>query len=91
MSLTQILEDHASYVLLFIIIAGYLFLKKVLTEKRFENRQYLFDDPYQVARLTIETYEKKNPEMLMSLSNVSKIKGMIDYLVAKMLAVGQTS
>lgn len=87
MSLLQYLEDHASYVLLFIIIIGYLFLKKVLTEKRFKNRQYMFDDPYEIAKLMVEQYQKKNPEALISLGNVSKMKEMIDFLVAKILAV----
>lgn len=91
MTVTEFLENHASYILLFIIIIGYLFLKKVLTEKRFKNRQFVFDDPYEVAQLTVKEYQKKNPEMLVSLGNLTKIKELTDFIVAKILSVNDAS
>lgn len=83
----QFLESYGSYLLLFFIIIGYLFLKKFLTTKRFSNFQYFYDNPEEVARMMVKTYQKKNPQMLVSLSNLETIKNILDMIVAQILTV----
>lgn len=83
----EFFEKYGSYAIMFLIVVGYLILKSFLTKKRQANTQYFFDNPEEVARLMVKEYKKKNPEMLIGLSNLEKMKDMISFISAKLMAV----
>src|SRR3990167_6658097 len=86
-SLGGFLEKYASFLLIFGVGVLYLIGKKFLSEKRFENRKNLYEPPEEIARLTIESYRKKNPEMLTRFANLSIIKELVNYCVTNILNV----
>lgn len=83
----EFFENYGSYGLLFFILMAYLLLKRFLTKKRFENTQFYFDEPEEVARLMVKEYKVKNPDMIIGLSNLEKMKDMISFITAKLLSV----
>ena len=87
MGFEEFMETYGSGLLLFIIMLGYIFLKKFLTQKRMDNRKNCFDEPEEIARLSIAEYRKKNPEMLIRFSNVTTIKELITHQMARIVSV----
>lgn len=86
-SIGDFLFKYASFFLLFGVGILYLVSKKFLAEKRFENRKNMFDPPEQIARLTIESYKKKSPEMLTRFGNLSVLKELVNYSLTNIVAV----
>jgi hypothetical protein len=86
MDWSAILEKYSSFGILFILVVGYLWLKKALTQKRVENRRNVFEEPEPIARLTVQRLKKQNPEMLVRLSNTTIIKELILFNAATIIS-----
>ena len=81
------MESYGSVMLLFILILGYLFLKKFLTNKRMDNRRNVFEEPEEIARMSIDQMKKKSPDLLLRYGNLSTLKELIVYQVSSIKAV----
>jgi hypothetical protein len=74
--------NYGGVVILFVLIMGYLLLKKYLMTKGFENRKNVYDPPEEIARLTLQSLRKKNPDMVIRFANPSIIKELVGFNMA---------
>ncbi len=87
MSFESAMETYGSVALLFILILGYLLLKRFLTNKRMENRRNVFEEPEEIARLSIDQMKKKTPDLLLRYGNLSTTKELVVYQVSNIRGV----
>ena len=87
MGFESFMETYGSVLLLFILILGYLLLKRFLTNKRMENRRNVFEEPEEIARLSIDQMKKKTPDLLLRYGNLTVLKELIVYQVSSIKAV----
>lgn len=70
---------YSSYIFLLAIVLGYLLLRKILMNKRLDNRKNVYEDCETIARLSCDRLKKQSPEVIAQYSNVKNIQELIAY------------